>query len=146
MTLRKRLIVAVIATLVVALVAGGVGAGLTLAQQRAAPTRAALAPRPAVETPVPVAGHSLVGRVVSVEGDRLLVRDRQRRLREIQLAPRTIVRRQGKLADKGSLASGDRVAVIGQPGPGRGLVAKLIAAAPGATSTPATKPSLPPAR
>ncbi len=143
MTLRRRVVIAVIATLVVALVGGGVGTGLSLAQQQRAANRSAqpASQRPAAATtsPVPVATHGLVGRIVTVEGDRLLIRDQQRRLREVRLVAATVVRREGKRIDHGLLAPGDRIAAVGQPGPERALIARLITVGPATTPRPAPR-------
>jgi hypothetical protein len=126
MTLRGRIAVAAIAALVVVLLAGGIGAGVTLGHRRVAAGQAASSPAPAVATPMPVTRHSLIGRVVAVEGDRVLVRDRQRVLREVRLTGATAIRKQRRLAPHGVLAPGARVAVLGRPSPDRALVARLI--------------------
>ena len=57
---------------------------------------------------------------------------------------KTAIRRQGKKADRGSLSPGERVAVIGAPGAGQVLVARVVSIVatprPTATLTPTATP------
>jgi len=142
MNLRTRVAIAAIATAVVVLMGGGVRAGLTLAQRQAAANQAAQVQRPVTASPVPVATHSIIGRISAAEGDRLLVRDRQRHLREVRLVGATVIRASGRRVDRRALLPGDRVAVVGQPGPDRALVARLITVSRAPTPTP--RPDLTP--
>ena len=140
MNLRTRVVIAAIATAVVVLMGGGVQAGVTLAQRQAA-NRAVQVQHPVVASPVPVATHSLIGRISAVEGDRLLVRDRQRHLREVRLVGATVIRSSGRRVDRRALLPGDRVAVVGQPSPDRALVARLISVSHAPTPTPRPIPT-----
>lgn len=119
---RQRIVVAVIATLVVAVVGGGVNTGLTLAKQQSAEARRTGQPA----RPAQTAQHGVVGLLVRVDGDRLVVRDRQRQLREVRVVGKTEVRSGGKRVGRSALVPGARVAVIGAPAPNRVLVARLV--------------------
>jgi hypothetical protein len=121
MRLTRRLAVALIASVVLALVVGGVGAGLTLAQQQPTPTAG-----PPSRVAEKVDKRALAGRVVSVDGDRLTVRDQKRRERVVQLRENTVVRRKGRRADRSALAPGASVAAFGLPRADGALDARLI--------------------
>ncbi len=93
-------------------------------------------PPPGTPTARALGGHGLAGRVLAVDDDRLVIRDRPRRLREVRVGDRTVVREQGKRIDRRQLAPGDRVAVVGAPGRDGVLVARGIVVAPGPARTP----------
>jgi hypothetical protein len=126
----RRLAVAFVVAIVCALVAGGVGTGLALAQQarmtavgspRSAPARAA------AQSPLRVAvKRALAGRIVSIDGDRLVVRDAKSQRQIVLLTDATKIRRRAKATDRAALVPGAAIAVLGAPGPEGALVARLV--------------------
>lgn len=111
-----------VSALIVLLVLGGVGAGLSMARQQ---TR--------VESTVvgrlqPAQGtkHSVAGQILSATENRLLLRDVRQHLWAVQVLPSTSIRRHGKPVSRSALLVGERVVVIGSPSASGAIVARLI--------------------
>lgn len=92
-----------------------------------------------------VTGHSVGGLVLSVTGNKILLR-RQNGSGDAQVIvrPGTVIREQGKDVPMGDVHPGDRIVVIGVPQRDGSLAAQAMVvyprARPAAKSTPRTKP------
>ena len=118
----RSLIVVTVSALIVLLVLGGVGAGLSMArQQTRVESTVAGRLQPAQGTK-----HSVAGQILSATENRLLLRDVRQHLWAVQILSSTSIRRQGKPVGRNALLVGERVAVIGLPRAGGAIAARLI--------------------
>jgi len=103
----------------VALLAGGLLLGMTVAAGSPAPTR--LSPAPAAAELAKPSGHYIVGTVVEVfpAARRAIVRGRGGRFFVVEFDASTVVRRDRQRQPLNSVRRGTRVIILGEPRDGR---------------------------